>query len=196
MAEFKDALIEVLKYSDLSPEATAEKISDRFPSFSLMSKMGGSVVSESFGDKNAVYFEIIAALKARRTTDKFKPGKVYSEEALCKFLIALYSNIANETVHILTIDAQNRLISIDTVGEGTVNFSAVVPRKILEIMQLRRAKRAILAHNHPLGKADPSQSDIETTRTVRSLLLSVGKELVCHYVVAGDDVVRVKVDEV
>ena len=87
----------------------------------------------------------------------------------------------------LVLDGAGKLLSLEFIGDGTVNSSGVLPRKMLEILLSdKRSKRAILAHNHPGGFAKASVEDLDVTEKVSSLFRSADRELVCHYVIAGD----------
>jgi DNA repair protein RadC len=191
MSDFLNRLSSVLKYSDTEYEKRAEILDEKFSSFSDLSKIDIRILSELSTEKDALFLKIISSLASRRIVDKFKMGRVYDEKDLFTFLRGFYYDIVNETVLILTIDSKNRIISADVIGDGTVNFSGILPRKLLEVMQQRSADRAILVHNHPGGKATASETDKETTEVVYRLLKSAKKELVCHYIVAGDDICRI-----
>ena len=67
-------------------------------------------------------------------------------------------------------------------------------RKVVEEALAYNAGGIVIAHNHPGGKAEPSEDDIETTRVIKELFASTSRELICHYVVAGTDAVKVIVD--
>ena len=71
-------------------------------------------------------------------------------------------------------------------GEGTVNFLAVSPRKVLELAIKKKAAAVIIAHNHPRGIAKPSCEDIEATRIIANLFETTGRRILAHYVFAGD----------
>lgn len=188
MNDFNLRLFDILKYNGKDCENSAARLSEKYSSFSSIAQTDYSIISELCGEKNAVMLRLLAALSSRRTVDKFRFGVSHTEEELFEYLKGIYFDIVNETVLILPLDAKKRIKAVEYIGEGTVNFSGIVPRKMLEILLKHKSKSAILVHNHPNGKAVPSFEDVETTKIVAELLRSADKELVCHYVVAGDDV--------
>ena len=191
MADFNSRLLDVLKYNGKDAAVSAERLSNNYSSFSSIAQTDYSIISELCGEKNAVMLRLLAALASRRIVDKFKFGISHTEEELFEYLKGIYFDIVNETVLILPLDGQKRIKAVEYIGEGTVNFSGIVPRKMLEILSKHKSQSAILVHNHPNGKAVPSLEDVETTKIVAELLRSANKELVCHYVVAGDEVCKV-----
>ena len=194
MSDFNSKLSEVLRYCGKDSENAAQRISEAYSDFSSLAKTDPSVVNSLCGEKCATMIRVVSAIAGRRVTDKFKFGRAHTEEEIFDFLSAYYFDIVNETVLVLPLDKQGRIISADVVVEGTVNFSGVLTRKLLEIMIKRNSKSAILVHNHPGGKAVASSEDIETTRTVAELLRSSDMKLVCHYIVAGKEITRLDAD--
>lgn len=192
MSDFYSRLSAVLKYCDKSFEDEARSIAESYASFSSLAKADRSVLDAVCSDKASSMIRLLSAIASRRVTDRFKFGKTHTEDELFEFLKGYYYDIVNETVLILPFDQQNRILAAEVVVEGTVNFSGIITRKLLEIMQKYKANAAILVHNHPGGKAEPSSEDIETTRIVSELFASVNKTLLCHYIVAGEDVCKVE----
>ena len=73
----------------------------------------------------------------------------------------------------------------EQVGEGTVNSSEVLPRRAVEAAIGCSADGVIIAHNHPLGKPNPSKDDCRFTETFSSLFTACGIRFLGHYIVAG-----------
>ena len=190
MFDFETKLSQVLCYCGKDYKTVAADISKRSASFDLLAQTDPSVISGLCSEKYSTMIRILSAIAARRITDSFKFGRTHTEKEIFDFLCGYYFDAVNETVIVLPLDERGRIISADVVVEGTVNFSGVLPRKLLEIMIKRKSKSAILVHNHPGGKATPSVEDVETTRIVSDLLISADKRLVCHYIVAGNDIAR------
>ena len=190
MDNFYSHLSEVLSYCGKDYEDKARKLCESYPDFSLLSQVDGEVISEICGEKYSTMIRILAAIAGRRISDDFKFGRPHTEEEILDFLSGYYFDIVNETVLVLPLDKKGCVLAAEEVVEGTVNFSGVITRKLLEIMIKYKSKSAILVHNHPGGKAKLSAEDIETTRIVSELLRSSDMRLVCHYVVAGKDVAR------
>ncbi len=75
--------------------------------------------------------------------------------------------LKDEEFRVCYLDAQNRIIAVETVQEGIVNQAVVYPRKVLERALQWKASAIILVHNHPSGHVRPSDADIRLTRTLQ-----------------------------
>lgn len=131
---------------------------------------------------------LCAALTSRRVTDRYRFGKRYTDEELREYICALFLGVCVETVYVLLIDEGGRLAACECMGEGTVNSSEILPRRICDISVRRGCRRVIVAHNHPRGSAAPSTNDMVTTTALSRALQSVGIELVSNYVVSGFEI--------
>ena len=85
----------------------------------------------------------------------------------------------------LYLDAQNGLLHRETLSIGSLNTTRTHPREILYPALLHLALGFILVHNHPSGCLDPSEEDVEFTRSVKRAGELVGIELYDHLVVAN-----------
>ena len=135
----------------------------------------------------------VVCLASRRESDKFAFGKKHTEDEIENYLKAFFFGMSVETVAVISIDAVGKVISIDKAGEGTVNFSNVMPRKILEISKRRRAKSLIIAHNHPGGYPYPSDDDMASAKLLSEMLAISGVEVLQNYVVAGSECAKINI---
>ncbi len=77
-----------------------------------------------------------------------------------------------ESLITLFLNSRNQLISKKTIFIGTINKQIVSPREIVKHAISVKAINIIIAHNHPSGNLNPSNSDIKTTDKIqRSLKL-------------------------
>ncbi len=148
-------------------------------------------LEEKFGAQTALCLKLFAALMSRRITDGFKLGRVKSEPEIERHLAALFIGLSEETVYMLSFDREGRALGIDRIGEGTVNFSEVLPRKIIETAKRRGALSISIAHNHPRGAAEQSEDDRIAFSELSSFCESVGLRLIKSYTVADSMVVSI-----
>lgn len=189
----KEILEELLSHVLLNADVSAELLTGEFGSLAGVFEADADRTSEVLsGDKQtAVYIKLCCALASRRGCDRLKPGRKYGEDEICEYLKCLFLGLSDETVYLLSLDNAGKVIACDRVGEGTVNFSSVLPRRVIDAARKRGARSVILAHNHPGGHAKPSGDDEETTRALSGLFSSSGIELTAHYVVEGDSCAKV-----
>lgn len=94
----------------------------------------------------------------------------------------------NEVFAAIFLDNQHRVIAFEELFFGTINASSVHPRVVLQRCLAHNAAAIIIAHNHPSGVAEPSLSDINITKTLKTALALVDVRLLDHLVVAAHQV--------
>ncbi|WP_144393009.1 RadC family protein [Pleionea sediminis] len=91
----------------------------------------------------------------------------------------------NEQFACVFLDNRHRVIAFEVLFTGSINRASVYPRVVVQKSLHHNAAALILAHNHPSGIAEPSQSDIDITHTLRDVL-SVIDVTVLDHIVIGD----------
>ncbi len=76
------------------------------------------------------------------------------------------------------LNSRNEVIAVETLHEGTINQTAVYPRKAIEKAFKCRASAVIFVHNHPSGDANPSNVDLQLTKVLDRAALAV--DLIVH----------------
>ena len=186
---FADNLTRLLAFASKTSEDDAKKIASQCSTPLQAIHTDPYVLKNMIGcSSEAVDFlRLTAALTARRMSEHVKPMKKYSAELIEEYVKGLLFGLTTECLYVLMFDAEGRFISADVLSEGTVNCASFAPRRLLDMVIKKGAKRVILAHNHPCGIVEPSSEDIETTHTAKSVLADSGVNLVAHYVVSGFD---------
>jgi DNA repair protein RadC len=85
----------------------------------------------------------------------------------------------------LYLDAQNGLLGRETLSIGSLNTTRTHPREVLYPAIRHLALGFILAHNHPSGSVEPSEEDVEFTRSIRRAAELMGIELYDHLIVGA-----------
>lgn len=120
----------------------------------------------------------------RKINNENLPEKLNSSEKVIEYLKPHYYGKTIETSMLLCMDRQCRVISCHTIQEGTINYTALNPRKIMDITLRSNAPCVILSHNHPVGSATPSQNDVETTRAIIKLLSQIEVKVLDHVIIS------------
>jgi len=110
-----------------------------------------------------------------------------SPEAVRAYLVLKLAREESEQFVVMFLDAQHRLIEAETMFHGTLTQASVYPREVVKRALHHNAAAAILAHNHPSGVAEPSQSDRLLTDTLKQALSLVDVRILDHFIVAGRD---------
>ena len=69
-----------------------------------------------------------------------------------------------EHLQVVFLNTRRRLISVETITQGTLDTLLVHAREIFAPAIAKEASAIILAHNHPGGDPTPSEADIKVTR--------------------------------
>ena len=90
-----------------------------------------------------------------------------------------------ETLAVLLLDTQNRVIAVHIASIGSLDSAPVHPREIFKAAIHANARAVILGHNHPSGHPEPSAQDLRVT----GLLAEAGRLLdirVLDHIIVGD----------
>lgn len=172
---------------DESAFEDASKICSAISSLEGIASTDAAVLQNLSGcnAKSTEFIRLLVSLTSRRITDGFKSVKGYSDDEIKRYVCALLFHLTVESVYMFSFDKCGRMISADLVTEGTINSSAFLPRKIVDIALRRRASSVILAHNHPSGNIAPSDNDIAVTLLAQTVLRDAHVDLTAHYITVG-----------
>lgn len=140
----------------------------------------------------AKYAQLQAVLEMarRHLSASMREGELLTSPDLVRsYLSAQLRHKAHEIFAVLFLDNQHRLIAYDEIFFGTIDGASIYPREIVKKALARNAAAAILAHNHPSGLAEPSQSDRRITQRLQEALDLVGVRVIDHMVVGDSEVV-------
>jgi DNA repair protein RadC len=188
-AESKNQLKRLLSYAEGEEraESAADALSERFGVLSDIAESSPSALRAVGGisDKSVMLLLLASEATSRRVTDKFSFGVRHKPSEIIDYLKGLFIGESEERIFLICFDGKMRTVSCDLAGSGAVNGSAFSVRRIVELAVLRGAKYAVLAHNHPVGFAEPSGDDIISTEAIAAALRTVRVELLSHHVISG-----------
>jgi DNA repair protein RadC len=113
--------------------------------------------------------------------------QIDSPEKVKNFLLSSLSGEKIEKFYVLMLNSENRVMSYKELESGTANKSFLIPRKVAELALNHKAVSIIIAHNHPGGTLNPSQSDVVATIAVRKALEAIEVFLLDHIIVSNND---------
>ena len=137
---------------------------------------------------------LTAAVNSRRVVDALPVGTKPDVDAIYRFAVGLYLSVSVETVYLMLFDGEDKFISLEYIGEGTVAASDVYPRRLIEAAVKKGAASAILMHNHPRASGVPSQEDVNATDRIAWVFDNAGVYLRMHLVVSERSVARIPID--
>ncbi len=100
--------------------------------------------------------------------------------------------LGEEKLRIFLLNSGNELLKEEEI-EGSVDSVSLKPRTVFSKALKENAAALILAHNHPSGKAEPTEEDIKTTEELIGLGDQLGVSVLDHIIV-GNKAVSMRKD--
>ena len=124
---------------------------------------------------------------ARRYYTEMMQNKTAIENAsdTRTFLLSQLRDEPSEVFAVMLLNSQHHLIAFEKMFYGTINCAQVHPRVILQRALEKNAGAIILAHNHPSGIAEPSQSDRQITQRIIETMSLVDIRVLDHFVIGA-----------
>ncbi len=87
-----------------------------------------------------------------------------SSKEVFDYLNLSMRDLPRENFQVMFLNAQNQVIQVESLFEGTLTASAIYPREIIKRAIEHNAAALVFAHNHPSGNPEPSDDDRQITR--------------------------------
>lgn len=138
------------------------------------------------GTAKFVQLQAVLEMSRRHLESTLTRGNAFTDAATTRlYLQRQLRHFDHEVFACLFLDTRHRLISFEPLFRGTIDGASVYPREVVKQALKHNAAAVIFAHNHPSGVAEPSQSDIQITKRLRSALGLVDIRVLDHIIV-GD----------
>lgn len=111
---------------------------------------------------NQSYMTAMVQLPLVKETRK---ERVRSPEDVARLCVDL-RELAQESFHVLALNAKNNLINRYLVSLGIADASLVHPREVFRQAIIENAVAIVVTHNHPSGEPTPSAEDIRITKQI------------------------------
>ncbi|MFG6489147.1 DNA repair protein RadC [Roseateles sp. BYS78W] len=170
----------------------AQSLLDRFGGWAGLLAASVQDLGKVKGLGPAKRAEIAAVLEiARRSLNQRLAEKpAMSDVDTVKSYVRLQlGGLGHEVFAVLFLDAQLKLIAMETLFTGSLSHTTVHPREVVKRALALGAGAAILAHNHPSGHAEPSRADELLTKQLSQALALVDVRVVDHFIVGANEVV-------
>lgn len=134
-----------------------------------------------------VLLKLIAVMSRQYNMDRDNINKIDSVDTAMNFLQNLYIGVACEKVAVIALKMNFDINSHGFISSGTNADVKLSCRDISKFALNSDAEMIIMAHNHPLGQSEPSDTDIFTTKQVIKVLESIGIIMLDHIIVGQND---------
>ncbi len=167
----------------------ARDLLSRFKSLTQMFAASEADFCDIHGMGQAKYVQMQAVLEMSRRAlvEEMSTGDALnSPRAVREYLQLLLRSRQQEVFMVIFLDAQHRVVANEELFQGTLTQTSVYPREVVKRALFHNAAAVILAHNHPSGVAEPSQSDRMLTDALKQALALVDVRVLDHFIVAGN----------
>ncbi|MGX1923728.1 RadC family protein [Vibrio sp. NH-7] len=145
---------------------------------------------KGLGTAKYVQLQAVLELTQRYLSETLQRGDALTSPEQTKlYLSGLLRDKQREEFYVLYLDNQHRVIVGESLFQGTIDAASVYPREVVKRALEHNAAALILAHNHPSGVAEPSQSDRRITRRISDALALVDVRILDHFVVGDGEIV-------
>lgn len=141
------------------------------------------------GPAKYAQLQAVMELARRVIAEQMRHGvQLDSPDAVKQYLRMGMGRQRYESFVVMFLDVKNRLIASEEMFRGTLTHTSVHPREVVKAALSHNAASLLLAHNHPSGSPNPSESDLALTRTLTQAWALVDVRVLDHFVVAGPQV--------
>lgn len=115
----------------------------------------------------------------------YSTEEIKSPEGAVKLMRKELSRYDREVLCILNLKTNGEVINLNMVSVGVLNESLVSPREVFKSSILANAASILVLHNHPSGKAVPSEYDIAITGKLQRAGELLDIEVQDHIIIGG-----------
>ncbi|PJJ10859.1 DNA repair protein RadC [Flavobacterium sp. 1] len=124
---------------------------------------------KGIGEAKAI--SIIAAMelgRRRRSEDAVELKKITSSKAVFEVMQPIIGELPHEEFWVLFLNNSNKILFKSQLSKGSMTGTMVDVRIVFKIAFEQNATAIILAHNHPSGKLQASDADIQITKKIKN----------------------------
>ncbi len=135
-----------------------------------LGKLSITQLSNFKGIGEAKAISIIAAMeigRRRRAEDAVELVKITSSKMVFEIMQPIIGELMHEEFWVLYINNANKVIAKTQISKGGITGTVADKRIIFKNAFENNAVAIILTHNHPSGKLEPSDADIQITKELK-----------------------------
>lgn len=153
-----------------------------------------SMVKEGENQKHvpAKRVDIVSLRLVKESSLLYKDRSIRSSEDAYNLFKQFLGELDREYFVLMCLNVKNEPNAINVCHIGSLNSSIVHPREIMKSAVLSNAASILVLHNHPSGRPEPSQEDIDVTKRLVEAGNIMGIELLDHLVVGDDSFISLK----
>lgn len=109
-----------------------------------------------------------------------------TSKQLMDFLRFEFLAESQEVFGVLCLDAHLRKINFKKLFFGSINSCEISINQLLRYAITQHATSIVIAHNHPFGKPEPSQADLDLTQQIQQACSLIDIRLIDHCIISAE----------
>ena len=153
---------------------------------SSLGKQSLAQLMEFKGIGEAKAITIAAALELGRRRKEENPlelVKVTSSKVMYQEMYPIIGELAHEEFWVVYLNNANKIIFKAQLSKGGITGTIGDVRLVFKIALEQNAVAIVLAHNHPSGKLQASEADIQVTKRIKNAGLQLDISVLDHIIV-------------
>lgn len=153
---------------------------------SSLGKQSLAQLMEFKGIGEAKAITIAAALELGRRRKEENPlelVKVTSSKVMYQEMYPIIGELAHEEFWVVYLNNSNKIVFKAQLSKGGITGTIVDVRLVFKIALEQNAVAIVLAHNHPSGKLQASEADIQVTKKIKNAGLQLDIPVLDHIIV-------------
>ncbi len=144
---------------------------------------------DGMGSSSALYLHLLFELIRRYNRDRTLPNPnemfLDTPKLAMDFAESLFTGRHTESMFVLLLDYRKMLFDYREITGGTPSSVEVNSQMIAQYMYEKHASGVIIAHNHPISTAYPSDMDVALTESISRALHALKGGLYDHIIVGA-----------
>lgn len=143
---------------------------------------------KGIGEAKAITIAAALELGKRRREEETAPiKKIISSKDSFLIMQPIIGDLHNEEFWVLYLNNSNTVVHKAQLSKGGLTQTLVDVRLILKIALEQNAVAMVLAHNHPSGRLETSQEDIEITKKIQNAARQLNIKVFDHIIVTENN---------
>ena len=123
----------------------------------------------------------------RRALIKKDLYQIRSSTDVKDLMLPYFTDLTHEEFFCIFLNRANKVIKIDQLSKGGISGTVTDVRILFKNAVLNSASGVIVAHNHPSGNLNPSESDIKITAKIKEAGNLLDIQLLDHLIIYDSD---------
>ena len=151
-----------------------------------------STLKEERNHVPAKRVDIVSLRMVKETSLLYKERSIRSPQDGYKLFKQFLGELDREYFVVMCLDVKNQPTTINVCHIGSLNASIVHPREVMKTAILSNSASIIVAHNHPSGRPEPSQEDIDITKRLVEAGSIIGIDVMDHLIIGEATFISLK----